>query len=306
MSEIAGRRYSTAHSEPNNAVSSFRLCAAADRMLEISSPSQPTQSDESFSLKKSLPSCWASIGTCSIMASRILHFPSCARSRMAGNSDCDSKSTPITSFSADSDEIKFKRTSDAASLSRRRTGGTKCEIVASLPKIGASCVATIASAARTCSLSSSVRLVIRFTNLSATEMRAPSADSSPEAADDACTMASHDATSARLNVAAVRTSASGSCSSFSYAGTSESIASGRAENAAITPANFDAAVQRTLQDRSSIVATISGTNIFTKLTSDSVSGFSLASAVKTSPNSAQFSVVCNRTESGCSFEASFS
>mmetsp|Transcript_17499 Transcript_17499/g.25282 ORF Transcript_17499/g.25282 Transcript_17499/m.25282 type:complete len:200 (+) Transcript_17499:632-1231(+) len=196
------------------------------------------------------------------MANRILHFPSCARSKMAGNNDCDNRSTPITSFKDDRDEIRFRRTSDAASRSSNNTGGTRCAMVASFPKTGASSVATMAKAARTCSLSSSVKLVTRFTNRSATVVWGSLAagGSSPlrPVVIPGGTMALHWATAAKLNVAAVRTSASGSCNNFSYAGMRESMTSGIGSNAVITLANLEAAVHRTRQDRSSMVATMRG------------------------------------------------
>jgi hypothetical protein len=50
-------------------------------------------------------------------------------------------------------------------------------ILASFPKTGASSVANMARAARKCLESSSVRLVTRFTNRSATETRGPEVDS---------------------------------------------------------------------------------------------------------------------------------
>lgn len=121
----------------------------------------------------------------------------------------------MTSFSDAREDIRFKRTSDAASLSKRSTGGTKCEIVASLPKMGANSVATMASAARTCSLSSSVSVVIRFTKRSATAMRGRHGPLSNESllsvdlisppANGGGTVALHFATAAKLKVAAVRT-----------------------------------------------------------------------------------------------------
>mmetsp|Transcript_11552 Transcript_11552/g.27543 ORF Transcript_11552/g.27543 Transcript_11552/m.27543 type:complete len:213 (+) Transcript_11552:518-1156(+) len=205
---------------------------AASRIVAMSSPNQLTQMVDNLSVKKSFPSCFASTGVCSMMANRILHFPSCARSIIAGSNDCDNKSTPITLFKLSKEDIRFRRTSEAASRSKRRIGGTRCVMVASFPKIGASSVATMASAARTCSLSSSVKDVTRLTNRSAAVIFPPlelaaAISSRPSAAPSGKIFDSHPlATTARLKVAAVRTSASGSCSSFSYAGINASMAPG--------------------------------------------------------------------------------
>eukprot|EP00733_Pompholyxophrys_punicea_P001316 Pompholyxophrys_punicea_v1_NODE_614_length_1594_cov_2.565302.p2 type:complete len:170 gc:universal NODE_614_length_1594_cov_2.565302:530-1039(+) len=160
------------------------------------------------------------------------------------------------------------------------------------------------------------------------------------------------ATLAKLKVAAVRTSASGSCNSFSYAGINESMASvgGKRSNAVVTEANFDAAVHRTLHDRSSTADTINDTTLLSKERSCSVnppprrrrgrrcccrpwplpsspprwlllllfitpspsssclppsststptsSSDDIEHSVNNTPKATQFSVVCNRTESG--------
>mmetsp|Transcript_20522 Transcript_20522/g.23551 ORF Transcript_20522/g.23551 Transcript_20522/m.23551 type:complete len:229 (+) Transcript_20522:869-1555(+) len=225
----------------------------------MSSPSHFTHRSDSLSLKKSFPSCLAKVGICWMIASRILHLPSSAKSMIAGKSDWDNRSTPITEFKADSDDIRFNRTSDDASLRRRSNGGNKKEMVESFPSIGASSVATIASAALTCSLSSSVSAATCLTNLSAT--RTLALGSSPLLASSASamvTLAVHFATSDKLNVAAVRTSASGSWSNFSKASTRDSTAPSHPTNAPTASENLDATVQRTLQERSSIVATSNG------------------------------------------------
>ena len=72
ISAMGGNRYSIAQSVPNNSVKSPKFATAAIRILEISSPSQPTHNEESLSVKKSLPSCFARSGMCLIIASRIL------------------------------------------------------------------------------------------------------------------------------------------------------------------------------------------------------------------------------------------
>mmetsp|Transcript_10812 Transcript_10812/g.30969 ORF Transcript_10812/g.30969 Transcript_10812/m.30969 type:complete len:266 (-) Transcript_10812:972-1769(-) len=265
---MAGMMVSHAQSVPNSAVSCCRFLAAAVRIVAMSSPSQFTQMEANLSVKKYCPSCRPSKGMCSIVLRRILHWLSCARSRMAGSNDCDRRFTPTTSSSAPNDEIKFNRTSDAASRSSSRIGGTRCVMVASLPIIGANSVATIASAARTCSLSSSVNVVTLLTSRSAAVTRGPwystlTSNALPSGLPGVGTgtMAPHRATDARLNVAAVRTSASGSCNRRSYAGTNESITFGNASKAEITCANLAAAVHRTLHDRSSIVATTNGSSL---------------------------------------------
>mmetsp|Transcript_25034 Transcript_25034/g.31526 ORF Transcript_25034/g.31526 Transcript_25034/m.31526 type:complete len:211 (-) Transcript_25034:659-1291(-) len=209
-----------AHSAPNIIVSSLRFSAAACLIVEISSRSHPTQCVVSFSLKKSFPNCFARCGICCIIASRILHFPSSARSIIAGNKDCDRRSTPITLFNAPRDEITFKRTSEVVSLNRSRTGGTRSVIVASFPKCDESSVATIPRAALTFSLSSSVNVVTFLTSRFATDERGhllSSSDVSAEPLEDGGqgTVQLHFPTSAKFNVAAVLTSASGSCNSFS-------------------------------------------------------------------------------------------
>mmetsp|Transcript_7929 Transcript_7929/g.19495 ORF Transcript_7929/g.19495 Transcript_7929/m.19495 type:complete len:217 (+) Transcript_7929:570-1220(+) len=216
MSSMEGNKNSQAQSVPKRAVSSAMLVVAASRIVAMSSPSQLTQIEDSLSVKKSFPNCLASWGVCSIMANRILHFPSCAKSTIAGKSDCDNKSTPMTLFKLSNDDIRLRRTSDAASRNKSRMGGTKCVMVASFPKMGASSVATMARAARTCSLSSSVKEVTRLTRRSAAVTLVGDGSSRPPSAPSGKMVASHPlATTARLKVAAVRTSASGSWRSFS-------------------------------------------------------------------------------------------
>ena len=177
-------------------------------------------------------------------------------------------------------------------------------MVASLPRTGASSVATMASAARTFSLSSSVSVVTRLTSLCATLTLVPSssassfsAPSSPGGPPSIFTKASHRATSARLSAAAVLTSASGSCSSFSYAGTRMSMAPGSEEKDPTTSLNFDAAVHRTRHDRSSIVDTTSGRTLSMRMDVPDTLASSPCSDVMALPRATQFSVICNLTES---------
>mmetsp|Transcript_23058 Transcript_23058/g.35094 ORF Transcript_23058/g.35094 Transcript_23058/m.35094 type:complete len:235 (+) Transcript_23058:258-962(+) len=167
-----GSRLLTDHSDPRRAVSSLRSFAAASRMLDMSSPSHPTHSDRSLSVKNSFPSCLASRGIRSMTASRILHLPSSARSSTAGSSDCVNSSAPMTSFNMDSEDMMFRRTSDVESRNSSSIGGSRCAMVMSLPNMGARSVATMASAALTFSLSSSVSDTTRLTRRCATGTRA--------------------------------------------------------------------------------------------------------------------------------------
>mmetsp|Transcript_14523 Transcript_14523/g.35009 ORF Transcript_14523/g.35009 Transcript_14523/m.35009 type:complete len:330 (+) Transcript_14523:40-1029(+) len=206
------------HFDPSCAVRSFRAFAAASRMLDMSSPSHPTHRLSNRSVKNSSPSRFANSGIRSMTASRILHFPSSARSSIAGNSDCVRSSVPITSSSVARDDTAFSRTSLVGSRRSRSMGGNSRSIVASRPRAGASSVATIASAARTFSLSSSTSCATRPTRRTATGTRRCSSPLPPAAGASPAlgrTSAPVRATSDRLNAAAVRTSASGSCSSFS-------------------------------------------------------------------------------------------
>lgn len=77
------------------------------------------------------------------------------------------------------------------------------------------------------------------------------------------------------------------------------MAPGMGLKAAMTFANFAAAVHRTLQDRSSMVATTSGSNLLTKAVSCAVKGPSseVANSPMTRPKTTKFCAVCRRTES---------
>mmetsp|Transcript_10908 Transcript_10908/g.16356 ORF Transcript_10908/g.16356 Transcript_10908/m.16356 type:complete len:318 (-) Transcript_10908:911-1864(-) len=316
-----------AHSAPNICVSSFKFSAADFRIVDMLSPSHPTHKLIIWSLKNSCPSCFAKSGMCCIIASLILfmilfeesdimkqqrlsflqrktylHLESFARSIIAGNKDCDSKLTPITSFKEPREEITFNRTSEVVSRRSNNTCGTKSEIVASFPSKGARSVATIASAALTFSLSSSVSAFTFFTRRLATDMRGRFDISSllvdlELAGGGQGTTHLHFATAAKFSVAAVLTSASGSCKSFSYAGTKISMAyvPSKSLNASITCANLDPTVHRTLQERSSIVAAIKGTIFFTSTFTPSILSLSAdlfcCSNAIPFPNAIQFSVV---------------
>lgn len=91
-----GMMASLAHSTPNTSVSFFRLCVAASRMEKTVSPSHPMHRLLSFSSKNLTPSWLASRGMYSMMARRTRHCLSSARLTMAGSSETDRGSMPMT------------------------------------------------------------------------------------------------------------------------------------------------------------------------------------------------------------------
>mmetsp|Transcript_22927 Transcript_22927/g.74696 ORF Transcript_22927/g.74696 Transcript_22927/m.74696 type:complete len:332 (-) Transcript_22927:495-1490(-) len=138
------------HSTPNSSPSLRRLLEAASRMEYTWSESQPRQRAPSFSSKKFMPSCEARSGMYSMMARRTRQCRSSARSTMAGRSDWERRSTPITWFTWSSFEMMLRRTSGNSSLRRTRKMGRSWSMVAALPRTGARPMMTEASAERTC------------------------------------------------------------------------------------------------------------------------------------------------------------
>eukprot|EP01139_Manchomonas_bermudensis_P007002 Amastigsp_a179038_389.p4 type:complete len:147 gc:universal Amastigsp_a179038_389:1406-966(-) len=119
-------------------------------MVYTQSPIHVRQRFPSFSSKMSTPSCCARSGMCSMIARRTRHCESSASSITAGSSDCESRSIPMTSLTASSLEMMFKRTSEKSSLSSWRKIGSKCSIVAAFPRMVDMPMITDASEARTC------------------------------------------------------------------------------------------------------------------------------------------------------------
>mmetsp|Transcript_21096 Transcript_21096/g.31833 ORF Transcript_21096/g.31833 Transcript_21096/m.31833 type:complete len:218 (-) Transcript_21096:792-1445(-) len=143
-------------------------------LLEYSICHHPTTQHiipRAYHQKKSLPSCFARRGILSMTASRIRHLPSSAKSSIAGSNDWCKRSVPITSLSSDKDDIILRRTSELESRNSNNMGGNKFDTDASFPNKGANSVATIANAARTLTLSSSVNPTKRVTNRCATGIR---------------------------------------------------------------------------------------------------------------------------------------
>lgn len=96
MAITFGIMASLAHSTPKTSVNFFRFCVAASRMEKTVSPSQLMHSVLSFSSKNWTPSWLARSGIYSMMASRTRHCLSSASCTIAGRSDCERSSMPIT------------------------------------------------------------------------------------------------------------------------------------------------------------------------------------------------------------------
>mmetsp|Transcript_37828 Transcript_37828/g.96705 ORF Transcript_37828/g.96705 Transcript_37828/m.96705 type:complete len:213 (+) Transcript_37828:372-1010(+) len=141
--------FCAAHSTPKTTVSFLRLVMAAALTVDTESASQAMHILASLSSKKAAPSCEARRGMCSMMARRTRHWRSSASSMMAGRSDCDRESTPITWLTESSFEIMLSLASWCSSLSSDRKRGTSCSIVWLLPSTGARPMMTEARAART-------------------------------------------------------------------------------------------------------------------------------------------------------------
>ena len=111
------------------------LFAAASLMVYTWSPSHPMHSAPSFSFSKNcVPSCDARSGMYSMIAILTLQCLSSASSTMAGSSDLDSRSMPITLFTSSSLLMMDRRTSGNSSLSSWRKMGRRCSMVAALPR----------------------------------------------------------------------------------------------------------------------------------------------------------------------------
>mmetsp|Transcript_24732 Transcript_24732/g.62465 ORF Transcript_24732/g.62465 Transcript_24732/m.62465 type:complete len:212 (-) Transcript_24732:866-1501(-) len=141
--------FCAAHSTPNTSVSLLRLAMAAPLTVDTESASHVMHILASLSSKKAAPSCDARRGICSIMARRTRHCLSSASSMIAGSSDCDRESTPMTWLTLSSLEMMLSLASWCSSLSSDRNSGTSCSIVWFFPSTGASPMMTLASAART-------------------------------------------------------------------------------------------------------------------------------------------------------------
>lgn len=136
-----------AHPTPKTSVSFFKFLVAASRIEKTVSPSQLMQSVLSLSSKKSCPSWPASNGMYSMMANRTRHCLSSANCTMAGSSDCDRSSIPMTEensapitdhwpgevdsplLTSSSFEIMWRRTSGNSSFSICKNIGKRCAIV---------------------------------------------------------------------------------------------------------------------------------------------------------------------------------
>ena len=147
MAMTLGMMASLAQATPKTSVSFLRFCVAASRMLKTVSPSQLMHRLLSFSSKKVTPSWLASSGMYSMMARRTRHCLSSANCTMAGSSDCERSSMPMTDddlaqpkggkggsrlaplFTSSSLEIMWRRTSGNSSFSICRNMGSRCAIV---------------------------------------------------------------------------------------------------------------------------------------------------------------------------------
>lgn len=176
----------------------------------------------------------------SIIACRTRHCLSAASSTIAGSNDCDKSSIPITSAQCQRSPrydktdkplltcsnllIIFNRTSGNSSLSKWRKRGSKCSIVASFPRRGASPLMWVPRAALTCWEESAERsrtqgkILVRTVSRSFTKPAKPSQKvirTSQRYIDDN--------TPGIPAAPAVRTSASLSFKSWTYALTSSSL-----------------------------------------------------------------------------------
>ena len=167
MAMTLGMMAALAQSTPKTSVSFLRFCVAASRIEKTVSPSQLMHRLPSFSSKNCTPSWLASKGMYSMMASRTRHCLSSASCTMAGSSDCESSSMPITWLTSSSLEMMCRRTSGNSSLSICRNMGRRCAMVlwdrvsdetgqglreahSSLPRMGAKPLICVPSAALTC------------------------------------------------------------------------------------------------------------------------------------------------------------
>ena len=96
MAMTFGMMASLAQSTPKTSVSFFRFCVAASRIEKTVSPSQLMHKLLSFSSKNVTPSWLASNGIYSIIANRTRHCLSSASWTIAGSSDCERSSMPMT------------------------------------------------------------------------------------------------------------------------------------------------------------------------------------------------------------------
>ena len=141
-----GMMASFAHSTPKTSVSFLRLCVAASRIEKTVSPNQPIQRAASFSSKNLTPNWLANNGMYSIMASLTRHCLSSASWTIAGRSDCERSSMPITNYvrseiihryfenyapwlTSSSFEMMWRRTSGNSSFSIWRNIGRRWSIV---------------------------------------------------------------------------------------------------------------------------------------------------------------------------------
>mmetsp|Transcript_21702 Transcript_21702/g.42636 ORF Transcript_21702/g.42636 Transcript_21702/m.42636 type:complete len:215 (+) Transcript_21702:510-1154(+) len=196
------------------------------------SDSQLRHNSDSDSSKNLTPSCSARSGICSMIASLMRHVLSSASLTIAGMSDCDSRSMPITWFNELSVEMIFNRTSGLLSLRSNRYSGRKLSIVESLPTSGARPITTSASDDLTWSFGSLASLSTDGRSISTTMLSGR-----------------HFATAVTWLAAAVLTSASASSRSFTNAGASScSVTSG--PMALATLGNWSATDHLTRQDLS--------------------------------------------------------
>mmetsp|Transcript_6410 Transcript_6410/g.20457 ORF Transcript_6410/g.20457 Transcript_6410/m.20457 type:complete len:402 (-) Transcript_6410:103-1308(-) len=210
----------------------------------------------------------------STTARRTRHCRSSASSSMAGSSAVASSSTPSRALTAGSALIRLRRTSGNSSLSSCRKSGSSVSMVAPLPTSGARPMMSDARDARTCcdpSLHSSATTGrIWLTTSSGASMREKAAS---------------------LTAAAVRTSASGSCSSLTKVGAiSYLVRSG--ERDGTSSQRCSATTYRTRHDRSCDTdRTMGSTTAWFALTERSC------------PTPTQFSTASSRTESCSSAES---
>mmetsp|Transcript_35119 Transcript_35119/g.65069 ORF Transcript_35119/g.65069 Transcript_35119/m.65069 type:complete len:212 (+) Transcript_35119:491-1126(+) len=194
---ISGMKFVDTHLLSKLFATFFKFSAAAMRIWYTESRIQSIHCPHSFCLNKSGPSFAAKIGMCLRIASRILHFLSRASSSIAGIRDCDNSSIPMTSFTASSLEMTFRRTSGSSSLSNWRNWGSRNSSATSFGAHLARAMITEAKAARVYWQSSLASASIGFMSFSVVNFFPISAP-----------------TPATFWAAAVRTSASPSCRSW--------------------------------------------------------------------------------------------
>mmetsp|Transcript_8008 Transcript_8008/g.21230 ORF Transcript_8008/g.21230 Transcript_8008/m.21230 type:complete len:380 (-) Transcript_8008:390-1529(-) len=237
--------FSKDHSMPNTSVSARKFLIAASRMENTQSPSQFRQRSPRFmsSWNRSLPSCFASNGMCSMIASRTRQFLSSARSTMAGRSSLARRSIPITNDTLSRREMTFKRTSGNSSFKSTSTSSTTSRTVMSTPTSGARPITFDAKAARTC-CEGSVTSSRTAGRISRTTRSIP-----PSLFGSDLVATTSRVVSATRNAAAVRTSASPSFRSRMKAGKRSSrVATG--PTASLRATSLSATMYRTRQDLS--------------------------------------------------------